>query len=845
MDDVADGPTSASGLVRVHPDAGGREPRPDGITEVRLSAPGRRSLLDPVRRAGPGRRRPVLFLEGLAAYLVGLATSFAFLPALRDRKQAVYYDVLIHGIGPDHHGIARLLRDGTLPLWVNNYYAGEPYLANLQHGLLYPGNVLFWILPTSTAFDLTIAAHLAWAVLGMWAFCRFVLRVGTWGAAIGALTFAFGGHLLQHVILTNQLQGMSWIPWILLTAHLALERGKLRWTVLSAVAIGLQFLCGHPEAWVYTVGALGLFTVCWALAVPRDLPRRAVRALVQVGGALALFVLLFSWQLLPSLQLKGQSYRSAPGFHQQYPLPKAVAVNTLLPDYGHVLVGENVGFVGILALGLFALGLAARRPDLRWMRAWLALLAAFGFVMAMGNSTAFYRFLYDHAPLVSGFRVPARYLVLTTFALAAGAALGADELLQRSLGQPRARVGQGLVAAAILLGGAAFAFSLGNFTADRTSYLRWLVAALAGLTLWLLAGIKWLPRAALGVLLLVVAGTELRAARPFAEYRQKAPNQVYDDSSGVLDAIARGGGRYVSVAGPPTPAQRTEIPVPRQLTGGRANYYVAGVLQQLTARPNTSQAVMAETPVSRDGGLMPLTRYRDFWVNATGADPNIAAGTIFTPPSRWRWDSLDLLAVRWFVTSDQLPAAERAVLEQHGFRPAGHYAFVFLWERPAPPLARLVTDVRVAPSAGQQLAELRGDLDLTRSAVVGQQVGVDRTASTGSADVVTRTTSRVVVRTSSPGRSLLVLADPYYPGWTATVDGRPARILPADHAFRGVEVPAGAHTVSFRYSAPPFRHGLFLAGVTTLALVAAGVLGPRLRRRPAGRRRGSGGREPA
>ncbi len=46
---------------------------------------------------------------------------------------------------------------------------------------------------------------------------------------------------------------------------------------------------------------------------------------------------------------------------------------------------------------------------------------------------------------------------------------------------------------------------------------------------------------------------------------------------------------------------------------------------------------------------------------------------------------------------------------------------------------------------------------------------------------------------------LVVLADAYYPGWIATVDGTPALVLPTNHLFRGVPAPAGTHRVRFEY----------------------------------------------
>ena len=51
----------------------------------------------------------------------------------------------------------------------------------------------------------------------------------------------------------------------------------------------------------------------------------------------------------------------------------------------------------------------------------------------------------------------------------------------------------------------------------------------------------------------------------------------------------------------------------------------------------------------------------------------------------------------------------------------------------------------------------------------------------------------------APRDGLAVILDPFYPGWTATVDGKPAPILRADFAFQAVPVPAGAHELRLTY----------------------------------------------
>jgi hypothetical protein len=265
------------------------------------SGPDRPPVTEEDARSGDGSpSRRALALEGLVVYLGLLLLTIPFLGAVRTRGQTFYNDVLIGFFGPEKHGLARLLRGGFLPVWLDNQFGGEPFLANLQHGVLYPGNLPFWVLPTSTALEMVVVTHLALAGLGMWAYCRLALRTSCWGAALAGLAFGLGSVALAHIILLNQLQVIAWMPLVLLFGHLALERGRLRWVVLTGIAAGLQMLAGHPEEWVYTLVALAAYGLAWTLvAAPRAWPRRALAAALRLGGAMVMFGLLFAWQLLP------------------------------------------------------------------------------------------------------------------------------------------------------------------------------------------------------------------------------------------------------------------------------------------------------------------------------------------------------------------------------------------------------------------------------------------------------------------------------------------------------------------------------------------------------------------
>ena len=761
----------------------------------------------------PGR---ALALEGLVVYLVFQALTVAFLPALRSARETFYDDVLLGFFGPEKHGLAQQLRSGFLPTWLDNQYGGEPFLANLQHAVLYPGNLPFWLLDTSTALEVAAALHVALAGLFMWAYCRVALRTGWAGAALAGLAFGFGPVTLQHIILLNQLQVIAWMPLVLLFGHLALERGRLRWVVLTGVAAGLQLLAGHPEEWVYTLFALATYGLAWALAAaPRDWPRRALAAALRLGGALAALGLLFAWQLLPTLLLQRQGWRTAPSFDEQYELPARLAFNALLPDYGNTLFGENVGFIGLVALGLAGLGIWAGPARLRWMRLWAVVLPLFGIVMALGNQHALYRLIAGNVDLVAEFRVPARYLLLAYFPLAAAAALGTDALLRRDLRLgTRARQGLGgLAVVGLVLG---FALVVGGHSDWVESRRWWVAAAAAGGLAWLAAGFRAVPRVLLALALLGVTAVELQQARPAAEYHQLVPDVAYDDPGPVMERLGRERGRYVTIAWdrPTTAAERRSVAAPAGHNARMRRYYREAWPRRLAARPAWEYATNAETISGRDGGLLPLRTYQEFFAAAVNPEGRLTAGVTTQAPSRWGWPALDLLGVRWFVTNG-LPPAEIKVMERHGFQVVGREAFFLLWERPAPPLARLYHQVDVVADPAERLSRLQAGYPLGERALVEEPVaGLARPDSPAQVRVERRDQTRVEmsVRTSADG--LLVLGDPWYPQWRVEVDGRPAELLRADHAFRGVRVPAGSHRVVFTYEDRALQAGLAVSLLT-------------------------------
>ncbi len=91
-------------------------------------------------------------------------------------------------------------------------------------------------------------------------------------------------------------------------------------------------------------------------------------------------------------------------------------------------------------------------------------------------------------------------------------------------------------------------------------------------------------------------------------------------------------------------------------------------------------------------------------------------------------------------------------------------------------------------------------------------------------EFVTRRSSATTLRVFTDKSALLVLSEIWYPhGWKALIDGVETPILKTNHILRAVVVPAGEHTIEFRFRPREYEVGKWIsAGVNYL--VCGGLL---------------------
>ncbi len=133
-----------------------------------------------------------------------------------------------------------------------------------------------------------------------------------------------------------------------------------------------------------------------------------------------------------------------------------------------------------------------------------------------------------------------------------------------------------------------------------------------------------------------------------------------------------------------------------------------------------------------------------------------------------------------------------------------------------------VDNVKYVDNANQEIEQV-GKVDLHKVAVADKQFEkvLGQSAAHDSTDVVSITAyqpNNLKYTAESKNGGLLVFSEIYYPGWTATVDGKPAELGRVNYILRALPLPPGKHEVVLDF------HPASVKTTETVAYVAGGLL---------------------
>ena len=771
------------------------------------------------------------FAFGWASLVYALCTLSLSFPALAGKfLVSTHSDQYIAGYAFRDFAATTLRATGHFPQWNPYIFGGLPYVAAMHGDIFYPTFLLRMMMPTDAAMTWGFAIHLFLAGIFAFGFFR-AIGYGFYGSLIGGIAYMMGGQLASLVSPGHdgKLFVSALFPLALWMLYLGFRKGKAWAWGLFAIAVGLSVLSPHPQLLQYMLLASGAYSLYLAFSAMEGSKLTRETALRRLGAALGSVVIggaMGAIQYLPVRAYVPWSPRAGglPSYAQatSYAWPPEELINTYLPQFSGMLdaywgrnrIHLHSEYVGVVVLMLMGAAFIKLRSDRNrsHLHFWIGALVI-SLLWALGGHTPFYHIPYAIIPGTKFFRAPATIFFIGAFAIALLACAGTERILARQVGQ-KYFIGWAAVAAAVALiasagGLTSFAQSLATdreydrIAANAGALIAgaWRSFAFVALTAALaLAFVRGrVPAKKLAPALAALAAVDLWTIMRFYWIFSAPASQLFA-SDILIDALRK--------QPQPTRVLALALAKPRDPFLGGDALMTKQVRQVLGYHGNQ------------------LGRYNTL----LGADEDYKQ---LVNPSVWRLLNVQFLLSDvpdlGFIPNIQRiagPVRNAAGTDEYLFRLPGESPYAWL----APVIVKEPDPITLAAVLDQRFDVSRAALFDTSSKVRGVTDVKELPPAIPIKVSVTRyEPGRADLELSAPAPpgSALVVSENYYPGWQATVDGKPAATDRADYTLIGVELPAGARKVSLSFVSREYHTGkvVTLAAIfAALAVLAAGIV---------------------
>lgn len=711
-------------------------------------------------------------------------------------------------------------RLGHLPLWNPEVFGGLPFVAAGSGDIFYPTWLLRFVIPVTAAGNLSFFLHYVLAGLFTYLLLRR-LRVSWTGSVVGGLAYELSGLVASYPLAGHdgKLFASTALPLACLALVLALRDRRWEGYPLLTVAVALALL-GHFQLAYYLLIAAGLFALYLTLEetpAVRGGGERVLRLGLALGAVLLGFGIA-AIQVLPFFEYIPFSPRAG-GYYgfagsTSYAIPWDHVPEFFLKNFvgsGETYWGSNPLKLHSEYLGLPVIALAVLGAGVRERRRFLLWVGGIGLLfllISLGAATPFYQLWWAVMPLVKKTRAPGMAFFVVALVTALFAGLG----VERALG----REGRRALTPTVVIGG--------------------VVALLGVIGVWghLAESLATLVQAATG-----------RPAVASAAADQSAIMWGAFGSGVALAATAALFGLAQGRLTPRLAALALSLIVGTDLWLNAQTFW--SYTEPYGRDPLIDRMVATPAPyrVLNPRGVYPGSVLMAFDVpQMLGYHGNELRSYDELLGGKETWRNLgslqlwDLLAVRYVIIPvgaqnlDAIPGFRR-VLDSVPMSTGGRAS---LFERTAPaPYARVVPAALKTDSAVIIPTLLDPRMDYTRLVLLTTDAALTPPPIKGlpppspsHATVTSWEPGRmsIVLEPLPPAPSYLLVAENWYPGWEASVDGRPRPTVRGDYSLITVPLEAGTKTVELRFGSKLYETGklITLASLVLLLVAAAASL---------------------
>ncbi|MEW6050198.1 MAG: hypothetical protein AB1644_03950 [Candidatus Zixiibacteriota bacterium] len=718
----------------------------------------------------------------------------------------------------------------AVPQWNPYIFGGMPFVDAFHGDIFYPLTFLKFFDNIYRMLGMNLFLHIFLSGIFMY-LCARQFKLSKVASLLAGVCYMFSGYLVSLVAPGHD--GKIFVTTLFPLVILFLDRGFeakpfLNFTLLGGV-IGLIILTPHPQMAYFTLWGVSFYAVykLGRLYLETTSIPRLIRPALLTAYAVVIGLLISAIQFYPGYNYttnfspradskKGWDWATSWSMHEEE------AFSLLIPEFcgsnvqgdeknyywGKNVFKDNSESVGVVALFLGIFGLTFSRRKERWFFGGLAL---FALVYALGATTPIFKLFYYLIPKVSSLRAPSMIMFLFLFSISLLAAMGLQHLLDGRRVDDAGRDKKfrylvlGFPALLLLL---ALLFSAAGrsmistwcslFYSDASrsmvqegvskldlafinlpsiqagAWLSFLFAGLAALCIWLYREGKVGP----GILMALVLVPAIDGARFDKRF------------IGTFDPIPQWGA----------------TPVTQFFKSDPGEYRVMNII---TPTADVLPFHGIEVVAGYHGNQL---RWYD----------DLLGGPALTNRLNARF--LNLVGTKYLIT----PPNQSVPAGYFGDKPVTPVATFgesqIMRNENAFPRVYLVDQYHVIPDRREiNTRILTGTENMRTNAYLEEDPGITIEPGMTAADsawVIDHDIDSAVVGVSAAGARLLILADTYYDSWHAYVDNAPVKLLRAYGAFRAVAVPAGNHTVSFRYHSSRYTTGRMITWLTSLYVLA-------------------------
>jgi uncharacterized membrane protein YfhO len=667
---------------------------------------------------------------------------------------------------PWRHTVIQELKEGSLPLWSPYSFGGVPLAANIQSGAWNPFNILFLFFSFPTAWTILIIIQPVFAMIFMYFFLRH-LKCSVLSSIFGSVVWGFSGFSIAWLTWGTIGHVALWLPVLLLLTDTIIHEKNLRkqiiWILLVAFSNYAQLAGGHAQTSLYIVGVAFIYGI-WRL---RDsCTKKSVMGL-SASWLVSLLVTIPIWK--PMLDLISASNRISqtnwlkegwffPWQHiAQFIAPDFFGNPTTMNYWGVWNYGEMIGYIGILGIVL-AIGIlfVKKTQDERFWLYTLGVVFVFMTPNPIGESV--FRF---HIPVLSSLQ-PTRLLVVVDFALSMLAAYG---FMRLEKGERKPFIFGILVIGCSLVLLWAWSF--------------WTRSAVTIRNLYLPTG-----------LFVVIACLGTAITRFFKNKRFASAVFILFVGVTIFDTF-RFGWKFTTFT--PIRFFFPETETIKFLKAQKMPFRVLSVDDRLFA-PNTleyygMESVSGYDPIyaKRYALFVDSLEQKKALVSVSAErmiSPNIASGAL-----------LSLLNVKYVVSLDEIKDNRLSLVFEEGqtkvyensiYSPRMYFAQGVVNVKTDDVALSYISNPAFSPM--DETVVLNGDIQQQPPMSLDESITLTEYKY-----------GNMSVDTDTIQERLLVVLNPKYPGWKASIDGYETRILSANYLFMGILVPKGKHSIRIEY----------------------------------------------